>query len=169
MISQVVFWSRTTKNWFRIVFYSIFEPWAPLEKLSFVDFFTFSLVSDFLKSLVFFGFSNVFCSYMMFIFMISQVLFLVTHDEYIDFVLFLCSTFEPWAPLEKLSFVDFFTAAPASMQRTPSFSECDTLCPCWSPAGLQKKSMRQAKDLSMSRTACSTCVFQTGQETLKPY
>ncbi len=60
-------------------------------------------------------------------------------------------------------------AARAPMQRTPSFSDRDTLCPCWSPAGLQKKSMRQAKDLSMSRTACSTCVFQTGQETLKPY
>ena len=32
MISQVIFWSRTTESWFHIVFYSIFEPWAPLEK-----------------------------------------------------------------------------------------------------------------------------------------
>ena len=59
-------------------------------------------------------------------------------------------------------------AARAPMQRTPSFSDRDTLCPCGSPAGLQKRIMRQAKHLAISRTACSTCVCETGQESLKP-
>ena len=63
------------KYWFHIVFYSIFEPWAHLEKLSFVDFFTFSR-ERFLKIIGFpLVFSHVFCLYIIFIFTISQVIF----------------------------------------------------------------------------------------------
>ena len=32
------------KSWFRIVFYNIFEPWAPLEKVTFLDVFQFFFV-----------------------------------------------------------------------------------------------------------------------------
>ena len=59
------------KSWFRSVFYSILELWAPLEKVSFLDIFQFFL-------------SWLACG----LHLLRECLFLVIHNENLDFVLF---------------------------------------------------------------------------------
>ena len=94
------------KSWFHIVFYSIFEPWAPLDKLFARRLFHFLSWAIFKNHWFSFGFPMFFAHTWSSFSWSLKSNFLVTHDENLDF---LYSIFEPRAPVEKLSFFDFFT------------------------------------------------------------
>ena len=82
------------KSWFRIVFYSILEPWAHLET---VFFYTFS---------VFFAH---FMSWSAWACICCMSAFSSHWRRNSWFRIVFYGIFEPWAPLEKVSFLDFFS------------------------------------------------------------
>ena len=108
------------KYWFHIVFYSIFEPWASPEKTGFLTLFHFLSWAIFKNHCFSLGFPMFFANTWSAFSWSLKSIFGQAQRKYWFHIVFY-SIFEPWAPPEKVSFLDFFTFSRERFLKNISF------------------------------------------------